>query len=1202
MKKQIELPLQIGSLLFIGLIVAIGTDVLLTLHNEKIIRDRLGRLALDVSALVKERISTYEYGLRGARGLIIGASSEKVSRGQFHSYMQSRELDREFPGSRGFGYIVRVRPGREAELVDRARAEGLPGFGIKELNPNPGEKFVIRFIEPEEQNRAAIGLDIASEPLRREAAIMAMDSGQVSMTGPLTLVQAIGATKRGFLLLLPVFRDGTKPETVERRREMTIGWTYTPIVMDEVLGSLHSLKTGYDLSLYDIGPRTRGGDGSPSPSSIEKGSEPFFDSTGHDGASGPDRGTAGRLEKTVIMELYSRLWGVKVSARPDFIKGLNLQQPWFAAILIGGLTLLLAALLYFYIQSQARKRQIGREYERLALVVENSGDAIVGHTRSGLITSWNRSAEALFGHSSQEAVGQDFSRLAMPPDKLEEEGENLRAVVSGNTLNSFSTSCKTKGGSLVDVSMTMAPIRTASGNIIGVTRTIRNIGEAKSFEAKLIALNNSLDQQVRERTLALNRQKLDLELVNARLLQIIESAPYALVQVDAEGGIQIFNSQAEKIFGYAREEILGSNIELLVPGRHRSTHRDLVKDYLRHAIARPMGRGRDLFGLRKDGTEFPVEIGLSTVAAPRGLSVLAAVIDISQRKENELLIQQYSSFQQAILSYAGFAIIATKPDGLITLFNPAAEKMLGFDAAEMVGEQTPRKFHLADEIAARARQLSEELHTEVEVGFEAFIAKARVGFADEHEWTYVRKDGSRLPVLLKVSALFDAKGEIDGYLGIAVDLTERNEAARQLAVYSEHLSEMVEARTKELEAAQVKLLSQERVQQDLRLAAEIQDSLLPKTAPRTRRYDIAMFAKPARYVSGDVYDVVALDEDTVFVFLADISGKGIPAALMTSAARMLFKQGIHRSRSPLRIQGSIAEMLEGDLAKGELFMTCQICRLDYRNGSIVYSNAGHTETVVYRSRSGEFDGFVPTSLPIGIQAPAELSFPDEQAVLVRPGDLVIFYSDGLTEMTDVSGLQFGIARLRETLSRHRGEGAESTLDAILAEVQAFSGDKEAEDDTSIVVVRILPSTLDEEWRSPPSALDTIVSTLVSPCRGYGPTFAYEMELLASELFSNIYRHAYGIKDLNRDPPVGLDPFIRIHLELGVGGIVLDVEDHGREFSGPTGSADSLPGPDSLSEGGYGFAILKRLTDSIGYARVAESNHWHLVKNKKETAI
>jgi PAS domain S-box-containing protein len=131
-----------------------------------------------------------------------------------------------------------------------------------------------------------------------------------------------------------------------------------------------------------------------------------------------------------------------------------------------------------------------------------------------------------------------------------------------------------------------------------------------------------------------------------------------------------------------------------------------------------------------------------------------------------------SALQKVILESAGYSIIATDPEGLITLFNPAAESMLGYATEEMVGRQTPAIIHDLDEVAARAQVLSSELGVEVPVGFETFVAKARRGQPDENEWTYIRRDGSRFPVRLKVSALRDEHGELSGFLGIAGDLTE----------------------------------------------------------------------------------------------------------------------------------------------------------------------------------------------------------------------------------------------------------------------------------------------------------------------------------------------------------------------------------------------------------------------------------------------
>ena len=144
------------------------------------------------------------------------------------------------------------------------------------------------------------------------------------------------------------------------------------------------------------------------------------------------------------------------------------------------------------------------------------------------------------------------------------------------------------------------------------------------------------------------------------------------------------------------------------------------------------------------------------------------------------LLDDQSAFRKAILEAASYAIISADPHGTILTFNAGAEKMLGYQAEEVVGKLTPVVLHDPAEVAARAAELSRELGRVIEPGFETFIARARLGLHDEREWTYVRKDGSRLPVQLSVTVLHGEGGQITGFLGIASDITERNRAAEEL--------------------------------------------------------------------------------------------------------------------------------------------------------------------------------------------------------------------------------------------------------------------------------------------------------------------------------------------------------------------------------------------------------------------------------------
>lgn len=163
------------------------------------------------------------------------------------------------------------------------------------------------------------------------------------------------------------------------------------------------------------------------------------------------------------------------------------------------------------------------------------------------------------------------------------------------------------------------------------------------------------------------------------------------------------------------------------------------------------------------------------------------VHEINERQHKEAMLRQMAQLQQAILNSANYTIIATDPTGTIQLFNRTAEQLLGYSAEEVVGKVTPAIIHDPDEIRHRTEILSQELAVEIEPGFETFVVKARTGVADENEWSYIRQDGSRFPVQLSVTALFDADGVVTGFLGIGSDITRRKAAERKLLQLTEEL-------------------------------------------------------------------------------------------------------------------------------------------------------------------------------------------------------------------------------------------------------------------------------------------------------------------------------------------------------------------------------------------------------------------------------
>lgn len=320
-----------------------------------------------------------------------------------------------------------------------------------------------------------------------------------------------------------------------------------------------------------------------------------------------------------------------------------------------------------------------------------------------------------------------------------------------------------------------APLVAPDGSALGTLCVLDHVPRELSTTQKQAM--QALSRQV-VTLLELRRNLNDKKVLEERTHLAVEAAPNAIVMVDATGRITLVNAQVESLFGYPRAELIGQMVEILVPERFRAAHPGQRDGFFADPRPRAMGAGRDLFGLSKDGREVPIEIGLNPLVTGEGTFVLASIIDISERKQAEARLREVMVLQRAILDNAGYAIIASTPDCVIHTFNPAAERMLGYSAAEMVGV-TPALIHDPQEVEARAQQFSAELGTAIAPGCETFVARARRNLPNEYEWTYIRKDGTRFPVLLSVTALRDAADEITGFLGVAVDISRRKQAEQE---------------------------------------------------------------------------------------------------------------------------------------------------------------------------------------------------------------------------------------------------------------------------------------------------------------------------------------------------------------------------------------------------------------------------------------
>ena len=215
--------------------------------------------------------------------------------------------------------------------------------------------------------------------------------------------------------------------------------------------------------------------------------------------------------------------------------------------------------------------------------------------------------------------------------------------------------------------------------------------------------------------------------------------------------------------------------------------------------ARAIGVGREVMGRRKDGSTFPLEIAVSEMSLGGQRYFTGILRDISARKQAEEALLKAGALQNAIFKSANFSSIATDAKGVIQIFNVGAERMLGYTAAEVMNKVTPADISDPAEVVARAGALSQELGTPISPGFEALVFKASRGIEDIYALTYIRKDGSRLPAVVSVTALRDAQNAIIGYLLIGTDNTARMKVEAERAVLDSALKE----KNVELESARV---------------------------------------------------------------------------------------------------------------------------------------------------------------------------------------------------------------------------------------------------------------------------------------------------------------------------------------------------------------------------------------------------------------
>ena len=261
--------------------------------------------------------------------------------------------------------------------------------------------------------------------------------------------------------------------------------------------------------------------------------------------------------------------------------------------------------------------------------------------------------------------------------------------------------------------------------------------------------------------------------------------------------------------------------------------------------------------------------------------------------------------------------------------------------------------------------------------------------------------------------------------------------------------------TSKFREAQKSVVEQERFQKEMQVAQEIQHTLLPKKKPDVSGYDIASLYRAAKEVGGDYYDFINVDEDTLGVVVADVSGKGVPGSLIMTIIRTALRMEARGSLSAADVMARMNDFVTEDMKKG-MFVTIFYVILDSKNRIISYASAGHNPMILYRAETDETFFLNPRGFPVGISLPDSSLFRrsiDVEKIKLKKDDMLIIYTDGVTEAMNNAREQYGEERLISVIKKFGRLSPQEFIDHLNGDIREFTGEYPQNDDITVVAIK-----------------------------------------------------------------------------------------------------------------------------------------------------
>jgi len=616
--------------------------------------------------------------------------------------------------------------------------------------------------------------------------------------------------------------------------------------------------------------------------------------------------------------------------------------------------------------------------------VEHSAYGYCELDPSGTLLWVNPRLSEILGFAAEELVGRHFSELLDEGERAFAEasfGDALTRPVDGPREY---TICG-RDGRLRVLSVTSVPL------------------VAEGCPRKLLML--LLDVTERRQAAEALRES------EERLHTITDAALDAIVMMDAEGKVAYWSAAAERMFGYHRREILGRSIhQVLAPSRYREAAGLGLDEFLRSGTGPVVGKIVELDGLRRDGTEFPVQLSVAPVRRDSHWWAVAIIRDATERKQTEeVVLEEGRRFCDLLTAVSGYTYTVKMRRGF------PVETDHSWGCFTVTG-------YVPEDYVANPYLWIDMVHPEDRDPLRRYVE--RILACEEVspiEHRIIRRDGAVRWVRDTIVPHHE-NGSLVRYDGLVEDITDRREA---------------EAALRETEAS-------------LRAAQEIQARLLPEKPPLLPGYDIAGASFPAMFTGGDYFDYLPMPDDSLGIVIGDVSGHGLgPALLMATLYAHL--------NSLVESQQDVSEILARAnrfLAKEtDRFITLFFGWLQPTTRKFAYASAGHPTGYVFGA-SGEVKmELESTAIPLAINA--DTDFPMGRSTVLEEGDVVFLLTDGILEAESPDERMFGVDRALETVRENLREPAEEILRRLLDTVADYSRPRKLIDDVTAIVIKVL---------------------------------------------------------------------------------------------------------------------------------------------------